>query len=431
MTSRKFSSVLTLTLTLAASLALSSAGLAQTENASRDNTATQPRTPSIFHFSDGGNDVPGRMTTDAAGNFYIAATINSTTHVSGFAVLKYNGNGQLQHTFRYHFQPGESLGSALAVKLDQQNNIFALGTTGSGGLVTSFAPGGAQRWADRFDVEPIALAIDASGNIYVAGNGSAGGSDGVGPILDWLVVKYSNTGKVLWQQRHTGVTGQDSRVRDIQLDPSGNPVVYGTTSNNPANLTNNTTVAKFDPQGDLLWAQDFTVAHNQQVPGGLAIDRAGNVYTTSTTNPPEGIATPFTVKYDPNGNQQFVLQSIGGSSVAIDPHGDILLTGSMSNFGTPSSIAASKIHPSGQKVWTTQIPSTGKILSDASGNVFVAGFGFDITKLNSQGKIQFSTSVLPDDEETDALIDSLGNLLVTGFGQDAQFNDNIFTVRLK
>jgi len=38
---------------------------------------------------------------------------------------------------------------------------------------------------------------------------------------------------------------------------------------------------------------------------------------------------------------------------------------------------------------------------------------------------------LPGDFVTDAVIDPFGNLLVTGFGQNAQFGDDIFTVRLK
>jgi hypothetical protein len=432
---RKFLFVFTLSLTLAALLTLSSAGIAQTRTATDESTASSQSVPTAttFHFSDGSDDIPGRITVDAAGNFYISAGINSTTHLSGFAVLKYDFDGKLQGTFRYKLLPGEFQGSAQSVKVDKQSNVYAVGSTSFGGLVASFTSVGTQRWADRFDVEPIALAIDPSGNIYVAGNGSAGGSDGVGPILEWLVVKYSSTGKVLWEQRHTGTPGEDSKVRDIQLDPSGNPIVLGTTSNNPAILTNVMTVAKFDPQGDLLWARDFIVPHVSQVPGGLAIDRDGNVYATSTTNPPEGIATPFTVKYDPDGALQFELQGngAGGSSVAVDLAGDILLTGATISFGTATFTAATKIHSSGKTVWVTQIPATGKIVSDPAGNPSVAGFDFTITKLNSSGKILFSSSILPDDSVTDAVIDPFGNLLVTGFGQNAQFTDDIFTVRLK
>jgi hypothetical protein len=376
------------------------------------------------------------MTTDAAGNFYVSAGLDFVSHTSGFAVLKYNFKGKLQGAFRYKNAPGEFRGAAQAVKVDKQGNIYVSGNTSVGGLVVSFTSAGVQRWADRFGASagnPVALAIDASGNIYAAGNNGHGGSDGVGPILEWDIVKYSSSGKVLWEQHHTGVPNLDSRVTDIQLDSAGSAIVLGTTSISLATLTNNMTVVKFDPFGNTLWAKDFAVPHNSLVPGGLAIDHGGSVYATSTTNPPEGIATPFTVKYDPNGVLKFVLQGkdAGGTSVAVDPAGDILLTGEVLNFGTASSIEATKIHPSGAKFWATQIPATGKIVSDSTGNVFIAGFGFVITKLSPGGSILFTSSPLPGDAVTDAIVDPFNNLLVTGDGVNAQFNHDIFTVRLK
>jgi hypothetical protein len=151
------------------------------------------------------------------------------------------------------------------------------------------------------------------------------------------------------------------------------------------------------------------------------------------TNPPEGIDVPFTVKYDPNGVRKFVLQGngAGGSSVAIDPAGDILLTGATASFGTPIFVSATKIHPSGAKVWVTKIAETGKIVSDPAGNAFVAGPGFLITKLDPAGRALFASSLLPGDDVIDAVADPFGNLLVTGDGLNAQFEHDIFTVRLK
>src|SRR6516164_91813 len=251
------------------------------------------------------------------------------SHASKFAVLWYNFSGKRQGAFRYKNAPGEFQGAAQAVKVDKQSNIYAAGKTSVSGLVVSFTSVGVQRWVARFGGgagNPVALAIDASGNIYAAGNGGHGGSDGVGLLLEWVIVKYSSTGQVLWEQHHTGNPSLDSRVTDIQLDRQGNAVVLGTTSNSPATLTNNMTVVKFNPHGDTLWAKDFTVAHVSQVPGGLAIDQGGNVYATSLTNPPEGLNIASTVKYDPNGVRQFVLQGkdAGGTSLAIDTAGDIV-----------------------------------------------------------------------------------------------------------
>jgi len=357
MTCQKFRLVSALLFTLAVLLTQPSASIAQTQSAADEDAASAATVPTIttFRFTDKGDDRAGRMTTDAAGNFYVSASLNSSAHPSGFAVLTYNFNGKRQGVFRYRLAPGEFESGAQAVKVDMQGNIYAAGTTNLNGLVVSFTSSGVQRWADRFGGgagNPIALAIDESGNIYAAGNRGHGGSDGVGPVLEWIIVKYSNSGQVLWEQHHTGNASLDSRVKDIQLDSAGNPIVFGTTSNSPTTLTNNLTVVKFNPQGDTLWARNFAVPNNSLVPGGLAIDGGGNVYATSITDPPEGSDIPFTVKYDPNGVRKFVLHGngAGGSSVAIDPAGDILLTGSTMIFGMPGLVEATKIHPSGAKV---------------------------------------------------------------------------------
>lgn len=439
MNAKNFRVVPCLSFTLAALLTIPSARIVQAQTAAEESVtsaATTSPTVTTFHFTDKGDDRAGKMTTDAAGNFYVSASLDAASHTSGFAVLKYNFSGKLQGAFRYKNAPGEFQGVAQAVKVDKHGNIYAAGFTTIGGLVVSFTSSGVQRWADRFGTSagnPVALAIDASGNIYAAGNVGHGGSDGVGPLLEWDIVKYSSTGQVLWEQHHTGDPSLDSRVTDIQLDSQGNAIILGTTSNSPVTLTNKMTLVKFNPHGDTLWAKDFTVSKNSQIPGGLVIDAGGNIYATSVTNPPEGLNLPSTVKYDPNGVLKFVLQGkdAGGTSIALDPVGDILLTGDTINFGKPDTIDVTKIHPSGAKVWVTPIPATGKIASDSAGNVFVAGFGFQITKLNSQGKVLFSSSLLPGDDVTDAVVDSFDNALATGFGPNAQFNNDIFTVRLK
>ncbi|HVO62236.1 MAG TPA: hypothetical protein VMT53_14965 [Terriglobales bacterium] len=439
MNAQKLRVVPCLLFTLAALLMVSSALAAQAQTAGPESASPAATAPTVttFHFTDKGDDRAGRMTTDAAGNFYVSASLASTSHSSGFGILKYNFNGTLQGVFHYTSAPGEFEAAARAVKVDKQGNIFAAGLSNISGLVVSFTSAGVQRWSDRFGGgagNPVALTIDASGNVYVAGTTGNGGSDGAGPITQWDIVKYSNSGTVLWEQHHTGDPSLDSRVTDIQLDSAGNPIVLGTTSNSPVTLTNNMTLVKFDPNGNRLWARDFTVALNSQIPGGFAIDHAGNVYATSLTNPPEGLNVASTVKYAPNGVRKLVLQGqhAGGTSVAIDPAGDIVLTGETINFAAPPTIEAMKIHPSGARVWVTPIAATGKILSDSAGNLFVAGTpDFVATKLSPAGTVLFSSSLLPGDDVSDAAVDAFDDLLVTGVGVNAQFEHDIFIVRLK
>jgi len=398
-------------------------------------------TPSVsmFHFTDGGDDFPGHMTADAAGNFYVAAQLEDTTQRSGFGVLKYRFDGTLQGVFRYKLSSGEFGGLARDVKVDRLGNFYAVGDTNLGGFVVSFTSIGVQRWARHFGSTGIALAVDGGGNIYAAGTHVTGGFQS-----EWVIAKYTSTGQLVWTRRNSGTAGGDVRLTDIQLDPAANPVVVGTTNLLVGIAGDTMTTLKLDPLGNTLWLKNFVAGPSiHHVANGLALDRAGSVYVTGVPGAND-IATPpppFTVKYDANGNRIFVLRT-GGISVAIDPARDVLLTGSNPQaVGGPTFIAASKFHPSGTKVWVTQIPAVGKIVSDAAGNVFVAGtiFNNDSTnpsdyltsKLSPAGQLVFQTRFNRGDEISDATVDPFGNLLVTGNALNSQFQHDIFTLRVK
>jgi hypothetical protein len=123
----------------------------------------------------------------------------------------------------------------------------------------------------------------------------------------------------------------------------------------------------------------------------------------------------------------------GGISIAIDPAGDILLTGETINFGKPDAIEVTKMRPSPAPrsglLRVRQLERSPLILRETS---LWRGVGFPIAKLNSKGKVLFSSSLLPGDDATDAVADVFDNLLVTEDGINAQLNhDIIFTVRLK
>jgi len=390
----------------------------------------------VLHFASGGDDTPGRMTTDAAGNFYIAA--GSNIGQGFFEVLKYNLQNKLT-VIRHPNQPGEFGGLAVDVKLDKLGNIYAVGSTTFGGLVASFTPTGSQRWATHFNGTPVAVAVDGLGNVYAAGTRETGNFQG-----EWVIIKYSNSGLILWEQHHTGtVARSDVRLTDIRLDSAGNPVLLGITNMLVGFFPSTMTTLKLDSHGNTLWVDDFDAGPHAQVnPRGLALDRADSVYATGATGPFSGFG--FTVKYDANGSRQFLLSGneSGGVSVTIDPAGDLLLVGSMAATQTPLGVnVVSKYHVNGVKVWTTTIPAAGKILSDAIGNIFVAGSTpnsninptteeYFVSKLSPTGKLQFTKSFPQGQDVSDAVFDSLGNLFVTRSLINSPGTHEIVTLKL-
>lgn len=94
---KKYLSSSLFSLSSGASILLALSTLNLSASAQSVQGASTPATPAVtvLHFTDGEDDHPGRMTTDTRGNVYIAAALGVQGR-SGFAVLKYNSQNQLQ-----------------------------------------------------------------------------------------------------------------------------------------------------------------------------------------------------------------------------------------------------------------------------------------------------------------------------------------------
>lgn len=186
-------------------------------------------------------------------------------------------------------------------------------------------------------------------------------------------------------------------------------ITFGTTT-----LTNNGVgdfdifIAKYDPLGNVLWAQSagglsFDYGY------GITTDASGNVYITgwfqsttivfgSTTLTNAGVGTDiFLVKYDPSGNVLWA-KSEGGSTgdtgygVATDANGNVYITGEfqsptmtigatiLTNAGgtVPNDIFIAKYDNAGTPLWAQRAGGTGSdfgnsIAIDNYGNAYVTG----------------------------------------------------------
>jgi hypothetical protein len=380
-------------------------GAAQTADSASPSALTV--TPRMFRFAKCCDDRSFRMTTDAAGNFYIASDLDDLVHLNSFGVLKYGADGKLLGAF--HFKA--AAGFAVDIKVDADGNIYAGGPSLLGGLVVSFDPSGKARWSHIVGDSVTAMALDKSGNVYAGGVQSGA----------MIVAKFAANGKPLWHKLHQG-TASGSGVSDVQADNKGNAIVFGDTTN--AGPFMDTTILKINPDGKVLWVRNFTEQPQfNKVPAGGAVDHNDGIYVTGQgVDLFTGDRFPYTLKYDTNGNLIFALTGAGngGTSVAVDPAGEILLSGFTFVLGNPLS-TASKLDPSGKQVWVTQIPAFGKILSDAKGNVFTAGSEYTVAKLNSAGTILWTfqgSSQFSEFSTTGAVVDRFGNLIVTGNGFD-------------
>ncbi|MDB6112916.1 MAG: hypothetical protein JWR69_4666, partial [Pedosphaera sp.] len=137
------------------------------------------------------------------------------------------------------------------------------------------------------------VAVDSNGNSYVLGTyGATAQFGGVsltnrGTGRDIFVAKYDPQGGLLWVKSGGG-TNYDY-ASQIALDAAGNCYIAGSIGGSrgafdSATLTNNGIastfifIAKYDPLGNVVWAREASAFGNYLGVGGIALDAAGNLF---------------------------------------------------------------------------------------------------------------------------------------------------------
>jgi hypothetical protein len=233
---------------------------------------------------------------------------------------------------------------------------------------------------------------------------------------DVFVAKLDMDGNVLWAKSFGGAKW-DQGV-SVSADREGNVFVCGSFGG-PVMVIGNDTLtnmnsgwlniflAKFDPNGNPLWARGAGGTWNEEA-YGVSVDPSGNVYMTGyfesssitfgstvlyvhTTS----YADVFIVKYDTNGNAIWAKRAGGlngdmARAVATDPSGNVYITGYytdpitfgpflLHNQSIGSDIFITKYDGSGNVLWAKSIGGTnmdvGHSISIPDGeNVYVSGF---------------------------------------------------------
>ncbi len=333
--------------------------------------------------SDTGNDI----LVDRNGHVYTAGAFEGTTRIGtqsltvagnqdGF-IAQWNVSGQLSWVIPAGGTDNDSVASLAA---DSHGNLIALGSTKSveftcGGLVVS------NKWAR--DNESLFL------------------------------TKLNASGKAGWIQLIGGAG--INQMAAVATDAKDNIYVVGWMARFASFATTNLNgyeealIAKFDPDGNLLWAKSAG-GNGYDYGQSLAVTSDGYAYVSgyfektasfdSLKVTSRGGNDGFLAKYDPDGNALWVT-GIGGSSyydnagrLALDPDGGVYLTGSFggtATFGTNSlttvggaynvEIYFARFNGSGENLWAQGIGLSG---AESPGSVFV--------NLTTNGGI-FSTNI--------------------------------------
>ena len=330
-------------------------------------------------FGGKGNDFGGGIALDAASNVYITGGFDDTVDFDpgmgetkltavgkkDIFIQKLDANGNFLWAKSFG---GRDYDRGTSIAVDADGNVY---TTGYFIDTVDFDPGpdsmkisaiglwdsfiqkldanGNFLWAKSIagngESYAFSLAIDAEGNVYTSGdftdsikfdpgtgvkNLSAKGGE------DVFILKFNDKGNLLWAKSFGGKSTDYSQ--SIAFDDKGNVYTIGSFSEAvDFNMGNDTVkisavgasdiyIQKMDAKGNFVWAKSFG-GKNPDIGYSIAIDIAGNVYTT-------GIFSD-TVDFDPGPGVANLIAEVGGNAFIqkLDENGNFLWAKSFGGDG--------------------------------------------------------------------------------------------------
>ena len=226
-------------------------------------------------------DEASAIAVDTSGNVYVTGksivTIFPTYY--DYATIKYYPNGDTAWVRRYN-SPWNGNDRALAIAVDGSGNVYVTGTTYYECTTIKYYPNGDTAWVRGYngtgngDDSASAIAVDASGNVYVTGS-----SPGSGTSFDYATIRYNPNGDTAWVRRYNGTGNGNDEASAIAVDASGN--VYVTGYSYSGGTGAGYVTIKYYPNGDTAWVRRYDGPGNGWDQAyAIDVDGSGSVYVT-------------------------------------------------------------------------------------------------------------------------------------------------------
>jgi hypothetical protein len=284
---------------------------------------------------------------------------------TGGALAWFAPSGELARVL--DFPAGESA-EIFTMAVDRSESIGIGGyVQGVGGFLAKLDPNGNPSWR----VDHLAAA-EVPSDVAFAPNG-----DLVAAGETWLG-RWDSAGQLLWISRYGGAPDGWPKAVAVALGPSGDIAIFGSGHSG-------TIVARFSPDGAMLWIRALGVVGPAFTPaGGIAVDARGDAYVTGMTTTSRNMDDAFVAKVDGTGEVawiEFVSTPLvdSGQAIAALPGGGAVVVGSQGVFsGGLGSVYVARFDAEGTREWLTEMDWPGTDTADAvalspSGEAFVGG----------------------------------------------------------
>ena len=366
-----------------------------------------------------GFDLTASVVVDTFGNVYTAGGTSGSLGGANKGerdalVVQYDSDGNQKWIKQFGSSKGET---AYGMATDNQGNIYLTGVT-AGNLaeprqsastdawIAKYDSNGNQLWIDQFGTDIINqsfdIDVDDNGNVYVTGlTVKAEEPGGTFPAKDnYWITKYDTNGTRKWFKEFQGPVNPNSFNFDeaygISVTGDGNIYTSGWTlgdlGGKNAGLYD-AWVGKNDTNGNQEWVRQFGTS-TYEFSWDVDTDTQGNAYAVGWTlgdlgGKNAGSYDAWLVKYDTNGNQQW-LKQFGSSGddeafgVETDLDGNIYVVGytdkSLKGTNAGSFDAwVVKYDSNGNQKWVQQFgtpeldQALGVTVDDITGSLYVTG----------------------------------------------------------
>jgi PKD repeat protein len=315
------------------------------------------------------------------------------------------------------------------------------------------------------DVSEVVV-TDDMGNAYVTGwswhGGGCVGGVCTGPMYNFVTVKYNETGVEQWTQIYNHMPGDAYDIAwDMARDPnSGNLYVVGESTSEFGYFYDylDYSIVAYDSAGTELWVRTYDSYGENDSAYAVAVDPvSGNVYVTGKSAHSRDVYSDFdhvTVAYTSTGTFLWEARRLSEEGrtyfgrycdIAVGPSGTVYFTGDIENeymitiaydplTGSELWNATYDVH----NLWydyprsmvvdpnTENIYVTGTSLPDTSGTDYIT-LAYDSSG-NELWNATYDGPANDDDEAFDIVLDSAGNVFVTGFSMGVTTDYDYLTI---